>query len=430
MQYIFLDTNIFIHFVSFEQIDWEHLTDSAETVVIVIAPMVLEELDKHKYNRNAKIAQKVKKLLPKLEKAHNNEVALRYKVQLILKRPSESIFVANNLDKSVQDDNLLASIIDFKESLAGDQKVLLVTHDVGPRLKAKSLDIAVTPLDDKYLLTNEPDELEIKNRVLQKEINELKNRIPDVDLCFSDKSRVKMYQRQQMDFSREEFVETEVEKVLEEHPYMIFNSASQSVADNTFAGLTSHPMFALSKSEVNDYNQKLSEYLDEYAVYANGLYSEHYFNKNSIKIELRLENSGTAPAEDIDIDIHFPDGFELLTESNFPERKLKPKPPYRPKNRLDIPNFSTIFPRFNPHDSMSGISETLKLNQPSIKRTNSYNVKFHFDGLKHHQFFDLEPLYAVFDDIMKAKGFEMEYKLIISNLAKPVSGKLNVHFKG
>lgn len=98
MYYIFPDTNIFIHGKDFEEIDWPGWFGQSE-VTLVLAPVVIAELDKHKYNPNAKIARRVKKLLPRLEAIIDETRTSRYSLQTILKKPAEETFTKHNLDK-------------------------------------------------------------------------------------------------------------------------------------------------------------------------------------------------------------------------------------------------------------------------------------------------------------------------------------------
>ena len=53
MKYLFLDTNVYLHYIDFEQIDWKKLIDSDFT--IVVPPIVIREIDKHKDNNRGKI---------------------------------------------------------------------------------------------------------------------------------------------------------------------------------------------------------------------------------------------------------------------------------------------------------------------------------------------------------------------------------------
>jgi rRNA-processing protein FCF1 len=58
MKYLFLDTNVYLHYMDFEQIDWKELIDSDFT--IVVPPIVIREIDKHKDNNRGKIQSKAK----------------------------------------------------------------------------------------------------------------------------------------------------------------------------------------------------------------------------------------------------------------------------------------------------------------------------------------------------------------------------------
>jgi hypothetical protein len=425
--YIFLDTNIFLHFVDFDQIDWKKVASSTDDVVLVIAPVVLEEVDSHKYNKNNRLAQKAKKLLPKLERAFESVTSNKCKVMNLIERPKEAVFLDHHLDRLVKDDHLLASIIQFKQGLSETDKVVFITHDLGPRLKAKSLGIAALPMNEQYLLPNEPDELEVKNRELQKEINELRNKIPKLSLTFLDQSLFKTYHRNKLQETKEAFMERALTRVRVDYQPLNFQDVNKHISNNPLAGLYSHPLFTVPKSEIEDYNRNLESFFEDYEEYAAAQFEELVFKNNTIKIEFRLENTGTVPAQDIDIDIHFPDGFDLLMESDFPQRMSMPEPPEMPKRgfpALQIPP-SFLYPsnmNFNPNDTI------VRLDLPRIKRTNSYNVSYHFDGLKHNQSIALEPLYAVFDDISKARGFQIDYTLIVSNVPNPVAGTLNINF--
>jgi len=42
MNYIFLDTNVFIHFKDFDQIDWKNVINSDEDFLITIVPIVID----------------------------------------------------------------------------------------------------------------------------------------------------------------------------------------------------------------------------------------------------------------------------------------------------------------------------------------------------------------------------------------------------
>lgn len=428
MQYLFLDTNIFIHFLDFEQIDWQKLLDTREKIVITIAPIVIDELDKQKYSKNQKISKRVRSLLPKIERFILNPSLCKYDLIYIKSRPIDQTFSDNNLDRKEQDDNLLATIIEFSKSIKLDEKVIYVTNDVGPRLKAESLNISTYKPASEFLLANEPDETEAENISLRKQLYQLKNNTPIVSLCFIDRKNLFVYKRKKLNYTKERFVETEMQKIKAENPLATYKEPRDDKFPKPAITFLKSSPFELTKQQVDEYNKQLLKYFEEHKLYAEKLFEVFNFKSHSIAIKLLLINSGTSPANDIDIELHFPDGFELLSAKDLPKVPEKNDLPYKPKsafdsfprNLIDLSALNTFrktsFPVIDP-------------NKPTIKKTNSYNVSYHLNTLKHNQNFELEPLYAKFNDINEAKGFSIQYELKISNIPKIIKGELHINFE-
>ena len=51
MKYLFLDTNIYLHYQDFEQIQWKEVIDTTDDFTIVVVLTVQEEIDKHYIRR-------------------------------------------------------------------------------------------------------------------------------------------------------------------------------------------------------------------------------------------------------------------------------------------------------------------------------------------------------------------------------------------
>ena len=60
MTYIFLDTNSLLHFQDFENINWNDIVKDPD-YEIVICPMVLNEINKHKDSSIGKRRERAKK---------------------------------------------------------------------------------------------------------------------------------------------------------------------------------------------------------------------------------------------------------------------------------------------------------------------------------------------------------------------------------
>lgn len=425
MNYVFLDTNIFLHCKYFEQLDWPTILNKQKDIVITLTPTVIDELDKHKYNKNSKIAERVKKLLPKIEGFIDNPELCKYSLKHITTRPLDLTFIENHLDKNVQDDCLLASIIQFTQNLEKNDSVVLITNDVGPRLKAKSFKIFAMKLPDQYLLPNERDESEIKISKLQNEINELKNKSPILSLSFANNSNLKKFKRDFFELSKQEFVESEMKKVKSENPHLVYRDLFKNKNPKPSITFSNSNPFLLSESQIIDYNLKVNEYYEDQIKYIESLFDSLVFKLNTIEINLFLNNNGTSPALDIDIEIYFPDGFEILQEKYLPKILPIPSLLYKPKHIYDFNLNSSPFDLS--YLGESGAIDFPNSNKLIIKKTNSYLISTSIESLKHNQIFELEKLYVKFDNINVAKGFTIDYKLIVSNITDVVNGKLNVN---
>lgn len=205
MKYLFLDTNIFIHFLSYEEIPWREIV--GDDYKLMIAPIVLDELDKHKTNSNKKIAKRVKNILPKIEKEENSTNSI---IDTHLPVPKEKTFDKYNFSKNQQDHALLSAILEFAEQ-HDLTSVVLISYDTGPRMRARQLGIPVIVLSDIYLLADEESEEEKELRRLQKEIKELKNTLPNVVLTFDDGKKYKQAKLHPILQTEDEFLMKEME---------------------------------------------------------------------------------------------------------------------------------------------------------------------------------------------------------------------------
>src|SRR5260370_6204353 len=195
--YCFLDTNILLEFETFDDVEWPKVLN-AKQVCLVLAPVVISELDKHKtdYN-NARRQKRARMLLPKITKLTDGETIadalpqVRHNVTLLV-LPNEPLidWKAEHLDPTVNDDRLIASILEFSRErpLEG---VLLLSDDSGPRFKAKSRNIPMqAPPDRLKRLVETPSPEEEGNRKLKKQIQALTERMPKLKFGFYEHGQI------------------------------------------------------------------------------------------------------------------------------------------------------------------------------------------------------------------------------------------------
>ncbi len=419
MIYIFLDTNIFLHFQNFREIDW--ISESKEEkCTIVVAPIVLDELEEKKIGTN-RIGNKARQVLNYIENLIDSpKINENVDFKVLLDKPLRKIYEENDLDFKEHDHRLIASIIDFKQKRQVEN-IVLCTNDIGPRLRAKQYGIASLKPSEKYLLPEQESELEKKVKKLEQENIRLKNRIPKIDLTFEDSKEFVKFKAEDFELCNyEDFKAHNLGKIKQKYPYMEHIDPYK----DPIAALTSS--MAPDSNQINLYNKKLDAYYKEYEDSLGQFFEQEKRKKLTFEIKLQVTNSGKIPAEDVDIHLHFPNGFELL-ESDKTEKFIElPEPPYKPKHKLDFGCYrSSIIPTI---PSSLNLGTNLNFNRPKIKKTNSYNVDFYRKYLKHGYSTKLESLSIVFDSYKDIKNFNLDYILSAGNMPEKIEGKLNVIF--
>jgi len=439
MTYLFLDTNIFLHYSFFTEIPWKEVI--GDDFKLMIAPVVLSELDKHKRHPQTKIANRAKRVLIRIEEIEASPE--NYPLSCMLKRPKAETFVLNQLDPKEQDDAILASILDFIDQHPY-ATVKFITNDTGPRLRSGSLGLTAVRLPEQYLLAEEKSEDQKLIDKLTKENSILKNRIPKLALLFKDETT--FFKREIVEFNedRQEYVNRKLEErnsglitLVYEDPKKKqedLKKASEGKSNERLANLflNSQLNFNMAtKEQVSKYNTDLENYRQEYRLYLEKKFKQKKLIKLSFPLEISLFNTGNVPAEDIDIWMHFPDGFNLVSLKDFPKKPKEPALPHRPTSKYDallaapMIDIGSIVNNMNRPASIP--MPDFNPNRLSIRKTNSYEVELSHPSLKHFQSHKLDPLIVVFGAFKEIINFSIDYKLVVGNMPEPVIGKLNVH---
>jgi hypothetical protein len=172
---------------------------------------------------------------------------------------------------------------------------------------------------------------------------------------------------------------------------------------------------------LDDCFKEYEEYLDKRMNYENQ-------NSGRVKLSLELTNTGTLPADDIDILLHFPDGFLLYSDKDLIKEPKEPKPLSFVEHCNPLGSLLK-FPRVDSYLGRVGTniaSEIRNVSSPKIRRSRSYDVQVHVRRLKHNQEERLDPLYAVFNNYETVESFTIEYKIQAANVPEEINGKLEV----
>lgn len=144
-----------------------------------------------------------------------------------------------------------------------------------------------------------------------------------------------------------------------------------------------------------------------------------------------MTNDGTAPPEDIDVFMQFPDGFNLFKEGNYPRSPKPPEPPDRPKSQMEKMFDGTRVLAGMPYLASQRLYESTpvqpppNVSSPSIKRTSSYDVKIHVQRIKHQLRAAFDSMFVVFDSYETARSFHISYEILTADLPHKSTGTLH-----
>jgi hypothetical protein len=194
LTHCFLDTNVFLHFQMFDTVDWPQVL-GAQNVCLMLTTTVMEELNRHKDDaRNPGRQKRAKEILSKLDDILPTDAAgisvpvcQNVTLQEVLGAPDVD-WKAARLDPQKGDDYLLASILDFRAANPG-AIICLITRDFPVRRKALGQNIPVVNPEGRIDPVGDLSPEAAEQRKRDRELQELKNRIPRLTVGFFDEAK-------------------------------------------------------------------------------------------------------------------------------------------------------------------------------------------------------------------------------------------------
>jgi predicted nucleic acid-binding protein len=439
MKSIFLDTNIYLHYEFFDQINWLKIID-AESIIIVVPPITIRELNKHKdYHTQPQVKKRAGEVLSRLSALFDlsSVACIRDKINMRLEDRDPLIdFGAHQLNFEIQDDQLIASMIMYRseEPIA---EILLVTSDEGLALlaKARRYEIKTVKMPDNLRIMEQPDPSQKRIAQLEQELRELKTRMPSLSLTFLDGDQhAKFMLPPPLDLAPDR-LERELSKIKEHYPkrerIKTTSGPGQSVQNQGLSALMASmaELSLISEEEITRYNNQLDKFYLSHEKYLKDSIPSENLKRRTIELLILLANDGTAPAEDIDIFMHLPNGFKVLEKKNLPEAPEAPEPPTEPRTTIQMLtesiNRSETYPYIGPI-APGPIAPPPNVSAPKIKHTNSYEVSYHVQKVKHNMQEPFKPLYIVFDSFEETHSFHIDYRILAANIPHEINGKLHI----
>lgn len=443
---LFLDTNVFLHYQDFDNINWTKEVGS-EVIAIIVPPIIIKELQKQKeFHPRTEIKKRAGNILRKLatyfESGANNQLKSGVEIHLEDRDPI-NYFSSNQLNPSSGDDNLIASMIMFGAEHP-EITPILITSDDGLLLlsKARKFGIKSFVLPDNLRLPDSPNPEQVKIKQLENEISGLKNRIPVLSLAFEDGRQSNCISIRQPIELTAQMVEDGLGDIRAKFPKisatneLVRNRQNMETVIGRMIDISKlFPTAYVTDEQISEYNTKLEKYYAEYADYLVRRNELANLARRAFELGIYLKNEGTAPAEDIDILMTFPVGAILVNYKELVIFPRKPIPPQKPEPQAKtmndwIKNLSNTYDRYPFIPDISGPIPLLgNVSNFKIQKDGDYKLSIHVQRVKHGLAEKLRPLYFAFGKYEEASSFQINYQLLAANAPRKICGKLNIIVK-
>lgn len=298
MLYLFLDTNSFIEFQPFESIKWSEVCGNND-FTIVISPIVIREINKHKDNTKGKKRERARKARKRINEIAKGTSPSRFNVEFC-KDPSRLAFENPQFNKEIADDWLIFSTIEF--SADNDSKII-VTNDTGIYLVAKEFGIRTIEIPEKYLAPSDPTDEELQIKDLKRRLQEFEESLPHVILSFAEGQNTLSLKRKEIP-NMEGVQETYKEELRIKYPYKYKNKNPLTIINISES--------ILSEKDYEKYNSQIEPYIEDEAYNMFLRDVAKFVNESVVPLHFELNNIGSIPSGFLGVRLKFSEGATIL----------------------------------------------------------------------------------------------------------------------
>jgi len=425
---VFPDTNLFLHYRQINEIDWTGLLQ-VHQVEIKIAPTVTRELEEQRVvHQSRKIRERATSALRFLHSCLScSQVRDGVTLQFLVEEPTGEYAAAHKLNLLLADDSLIGSFLIYSEANP-DRRCLVVTGDLPLTVKLTHCQIKFLQLDESLRLPSEPDALEKKIKQLEADLLRYKSREPDLAITFENGQQYSRFclvaptQPPDAEGQLQAMLVAAKEKC---KPVDVATPVKLDANDPLVRVAEQLRQMAegLGERRLSDeaYNRQVDRYYRDYEQYLRERAEFETLPMRTIKLELILANSGTCPAEDIHVHLHFPDGFLLYDDRQQPKPPQEPAVPSRTVSLF--PSSAALLSGF---PLMTRTPTLPHASRPKIRKTNSYDVTFEVEKLNHGFIWHIDPFYVAFESWASAASFQIRYAIHAGNIIDAQSGRVDV----
>ncbi|MCW3849618.1 PIN domain-containing protein, partial [Sphingomonas sp. LB-2] len=325
---LFVDTNSFLQMKDFNQVAWRELFPQADSIKLFVCNVVIAELDKHKTSTNQRRRNRARKSLSLIEEAAAapdmtlSVGADKPKVDLAIWRGRPIWLDFPDLDPANPDDYLVAAA-------ATEVHGIVLSHDTGPRIRARIAGVrAECPLDD-WLLPAEQTDDQRKIGQLTRELEAAHNARPRLNIVMPLDDPLTL-RATVVPYLGVPVVGKLAALTLEHFP-----RADIRVSTNRYSVL--RDPFAIGQTGVDAYHDEYDQFVSKMHVYFTTLHESVARHALAQKVPSTVNNAGNVSAKNLTLNIYAEGQIELLADRQDVESHLGPivlpKPPEPPRRK-------------------------------------------------------------------------------------------------
>ena len=416
MKYLVLDTNVYLHYKDFEQIDWKSLFN--DDVTVCVPQRVFEEIDKHKDLNKGKIQRRAKRLSARFSEIFLQDATTRVPVE-VLSHPLATAFNDPQYHKEISDDWIILSAL---QSSYNNAALVIVSGDNGILLKAKQHDLGFFRMPDNLLLAEEASEEEKEIKQLRQQLDKYENRLPDPKVEFEGETSLLTIEKPQFINIKDELAayELQLKGSLSYQP--LTDAPSSSNISYLFGSVNNIVYSTLEQRQ--EYNKELDQYFEKKLKLKEYQLGHELMEQHFRKLSFILSNDGTASLGDTNVFLIFPSEVKLYSQNS--KVTIRLDDPAEPvlKNNLSRFDVNLMSLQYGYKDS----TEKIELWSPS-KTLDHHNFKYFSHRLTHRMWRPLENKEDIYIDISQCGNFAIKWIIIDSELIDSVEGELHVVVK-
>lgn len=342
--FVFPDTNVFVQCKQLGALNWNDLGNYEKIVLMVTRP-VIAEVDRQK-SGSGKLARRARLangLFAKFLQEDQVNIDTQGNGPTVLVSLGQDLEPSPELNGEMNYshvDDLLVGIAHAYQKNT-DAKVLFLSYDTGPLLRAKRVGVQFQRVPENWLLTAENDEDERKIQNLEAQLRELTSAEPRCNISFEEDSWTFSY-RKHLALSDGE-ISMLMNMLIENNPIRTDFSAKEPERRGLGATASLMPLsrFMLpSQTEINRYNDKYEKWITDCEKLFTKLHLELDRRDGEIIVTTLLNNAGNRPAEDVVVRFEVMGAeFEILSPTDLDDEEEEPAfteippPPSPPKGK-------------------------------------------------------------------------------------------------